>query len=190
MKHPTDRVSDVIRSPAFQESLPRRHAYAALLLRANDVCEGEGWASAAAQAGDIVNEVIADCLGGIREWGEGEPFERFFRDAIKSKVYHRCCWERRRRGPPIDEIDELAAPPSRREERRDACAELAAIREALSTDARTRAVLEAIEGGATSRAEVAEALGWNPNEVSLARKAVRRRLAAAGLLRDQEDDDE
>jgi DNA-directed RNA polymerase specialized sigma24 family protein len=190
MKHPTDRVSAVIRSPAFRESLPRRRAYAALLLRANNVREGEGWASAAAQPGDIVNEVVADCLDGTRGWGEGVPFDSFFRDAIKSKVYHRCSGERRRRGTPIDEIDEPTAPPSRREERRDACAELAVVREALSVDARTRAVLEAIEGGASSRAEVAAELGWNPKEVSLARKAMRRRLAAAGLRGDQEDDDE
>jgi DNA-directed RNA polymerase specialized sigma24 family protein len=178
------RTAAEISSPAFLEALPGYVLHAAYLLREKGMREGSCTAPAI-EAWDVINDTVADCLSGVRRWSEAIPFSRFFRDAIRSKVYHRCHLARKRQPESIEDVDEPMAPSSRRIERTDACAELALVREALAGDPRTQALLDALENGAEKRAEIAEMLGWKPDAVTLARDAARRRLAAAGVRRDE-----
>ena len=182
---PLDRVAAEIHSPEFRRNLDRYVAHAAYLLRDKGMGESVHHAPCAAQAEDVVDETVADCLSGERKWAEGIPFATFFRDAIKSHVYHGCRDARKRRAEPMDGAAEVAAPSSRRVEVMDARVELAKAREVLSGDPRTKAMLDAIEDGAEKRGQVAEALGWDPEYVSIVRILARTRLAAARVRKNK-----
>ncbi len=181
---PVDKVAAEIRSREFARALPQYVAHAATLLRQRGMGERARRAPGAAEVGDVINDTVADCLAGTRRWAEGVPFGTFFRDAVKSHVYHLLSKEKKRGGIPIEDVDEPPAPSLRRDQAMDACAKLARVREVLSGDPRTRALLEAIEDGAEKRADVAEKLGWEGDEVTAVRFVALRRLAAARVHRD------
>jgi len=183
---PLEEVVAAIHSRAFKADLVRYVAHAAFLLKEKGMGEGEYHLPGAIEVCEVVNDTVADCLAGVRKWKEGDAFSKFFRGALRSEVFHGCRRARRRRE---DRLDDTPEPPvSSRcidlwEERR----ELAEVREVLSGDPRTKALLDAIEDGADKRAEVAEKLGWKPEYVSQVRTLARHRLAVARAIRDQRD---
>lgn len=144
-----------------------------------------GLTPAEAQAEAILGDTVVRCLSGDLEWKDGVDFPTFFLCALRDRV--RCearrTWRRRKVMWSGVDAYEVAAASRREAEVMDAVPELARARAALSAHPLTRAMLEAIEDGASKAAEVQERLGWSAERTRAVRVLANRRLEAAGLRR-------
>ena|GEM_PF-2434855 len=187
MKEPA-RERDVraaLRGAAWEALLPRLIAYARRRLRRVGWYDGRYEEPSALSVEELVQSAIARCLDGTRTWNEDDPPEL---EAFLCGVMKSLCWSAKKAAlrHPEEAIDGDAAAPAERpspeqelvsaeDERRV----LAAIEAVTVDDGALRDLYRAVLDGHTKRDAIAVALGWTPDQVSVARRKLNRRLADA-----------
>lgn len=189
MTQPSPRltIAEALRSPEFREALPRIYAYAArLVARAGaarvDAIPGESEANA------VLNRAVVTCLEGTRTWKPGISFETFVCGVIWSQVSHGRREALSSPEVPMDDAAEQIAPSSRRGAQGRASRILARLDACLENEPEVAALCAVIDDGAEKRAQQVAALGWTPERVKAVRAQLKRRLTAAGLEEDDDDD--
>jgi DNA-directed RNA polymerase specialized sigma24 family protein len=185
---PHPPIPEALCSPALREALPRIFEYAARTLRRAGWAEGKDYVPGEAEATEVINDAIETCLRGGRTWKEEMSLEAFLCSVIWSEVSHRRRSTARRYVVGLDDIAEPMAPSSRRDDRFAACRLLARIKHAIGGDPQVEELFAIIESGAEKPAARAVALGWPPERVKAVDARMKRRLAAAGLEKDDDDD--
>lgn len=177
-----------LHSPELVDALPRLLAYAERSLRRMGWGEDRDHICGEAQAQELVHSAVETGLRGGRIWKEGMSLETYLCGIMWSELSHRRRGSRRGRKMDLDEVAEPMAPSSRRNERLAACLLLEQIKRAIVGDAEVEALVASIEGGGEKPADHAATLGWTPELVKAVKARMKRRLAAAGLDKDDDGD--
>jgi hypothetical protein len=111
---------------------------------------------------------------------------------VESHAQHVYDAARRRRAQSLEGLLERVGPTPPCDEQIDRRRLLARAEEATATGDDVGALFETIVEGNSddTRADYAEAREWTPERVKNAREKMKRRLAAAGLRKGDDDDDE
>jgi DNA-directed RNA polymerase specialized sigma24 family protein len=167
----------------WEALVPLLVADAASRIRRSKWLRGRDELPAAAEAEELVQDIIAIALSNRRVLPDDMDLLTFLRGLLWSELWNRRRAAKRRARVIGGEIpDAVEDEKERADEALGRRALLARVEKLIEDDEELLAFYGAMAQEHTKRNEIAEALGWTSDRVSAVRKKLNRRLASAGLL--------
>jgi hypothetical protein len=179
---PGSGAHEALARASWDRLLPQLLRGACHYLRALGWAEGHDHRPAVLEGRELLNTAVEGFLSGHRAWPlpPGASEDSLVR--VLSKAMFNVAMGRRklaavtRRAAGGDALDQQMDESPTASQRFSEQALLERLRETFAADAEALTLLDTFAEGFTKREDIAEELGWAPDQVSLVRRRMRRRL--------------